>query len=171
MMQKLLHVLFDICLLRRGPDDMPRSTLVFSISVGLWLFALAATMLAIGNFDGRDAAVAMASAVVGLLAYMTLISATGFTNRALQTLSALVGCGALISFAMLAFLLLVTPLAGALVANLGAFLLLAWSVPVKGHIIARALDRHWYVGIVISLAIFLLQLAFTQMMTPGPVDT
>lgn len=158
---------------------MPHSTLVFSICVGLWLLALAATVLSIGNFGGRDAAVAVASAVVGLVAYMTLISVSGFTNRALQTLSALIGCGALISFAMLAFLLLVTPLAGALftqevgrlLANLGAFLLLAWSVPVKGHIVARALDRHWYIGIVIALAIFLLQLAFTQMMTPAPVDT
>ncbi len=165
-MQKLLYLLFDICLLRRGPEDVPHSTLVFAFCVGLWLFALAATMLAIENFGSRDAGVAVVSAVVGLLAYLTLISLTGFGNRALQTLSALIGCGALISFAMLAFLLLMTPLAGALVANLGAFLLLAWSVPVKGHIIARALDRHWYVGIVISLSIFLLQLAFTQMMTP-----
>lgn len=170
-MHTVLNVLLDICLLRRGPEDMPYSGLVFTICVGLWLLALGATMLALGNFDSRDAAVAAASAVVGLLAYMTLISLTGFGNRALQTLSALIGCGALISFAMLALLLLLTPLAGALVANLGAFLLLAWSVPVKGHIIARALERHWYIGIVIALSIFLLQLAFTQMMTPGPVDT
>lgn len=165
-MQKLVLVLLDICLLRRGPADIPYSKLLFAICVGLWFFALVVTMLSIENFDGRDAGVAVASAVVGLLAYLTLISLTGFGNRALQTLSALIGCGALISLAMLAFLLLVTPLAGALVANFGAFLLLAWSVPVKGHIIARALDRHWYIGIVIALSIFLLQLTFTQLMTP-----
>jgi hypothetical protein len=165
-MQKLLLVLLDICLLRRGPEDIPYSKLLFSMCVGLWLLALLATMLSIENFDGHDAGVAIASALVGLLAYVTLISLTGFGNRTLQTLSALVGCGALISVAMLAFLLLVTPLAGALAANFGAFLLLAWSVPVKGHIIARALDRHWYIGIVIALSIFLLQLTFTQMMTP-----
>lgn len=170
-MLRLLHILLDICLLRRGPDDVPHSALVFSIAAGLWLFALTATMLVIENFGARDAGIAVASAVIGLLAYVGLISLTGFANRALQTLSALIGCGALISLAMLAFLLLVTPLAGALVANLGAFLLLAWSVPVKGHIIARALDRHWYVGIVIALSIFLLQLTFTQMMTPAPVNT
>lgn len=165
-MQKLFIILFDIVLLRRGPEDVPHSPLVLAICVGFWLVALAATMLAIGNFGADDAGVAIASAVIGILAYAGLLLITGFGNRLLQTLSALIGCGALISFAMLALLLLMTPLAGALVANLGAFLLLAWSVPVKGHIVARALDRHWYVGIVIALSIFLLQLVFTQMMTP-----
>ena len=26
-----------------------------------------------------------------------------------------------------------------------------WSVPVEGHIIARAIDRHWYLGIAIAV--------------------
>lgn len=170
-MPKLLNILLDITLLRRGPEDVPYAGVVFALCIGLWLVALGATMLAIESFDGRDAGVAVASATVGLTAYTALMTLTGFANRLLQTLSALIGCGALISLTMLACLLLLTPLAGALVANLAAFLLLAWSVPVKGHIIARALDRHWYIGIVISLSIFLLQLAFTQLMTPGPVNT
>ena len=166
-MQQLLKTLFEITLLRRGPDDLPGAWLVLYLCVGLWLLALFATAIMIPNFDGDDAWVSAGSAGVGVASYVALLVVLGFGARMLQTLSALIGCGALISFAMLAVLVLLTPFVGPNIANLGAFLLLVWSVPVKGHIIARAIDRHWYAGIAIALAIFLLQLAFTQAMTPG----
>ncbi len=166
-MQQLLQTLFEITLLRRGPEDLPHAWLVLYLCVGLWLLALFATAVMIPNFDGDDVWVSAGSAAVGVASYVALLVVFGFGARMLQTLSALIGCGALISFAMLAVLVLMTPFVGPNIANLGAFLLLVWSVPVKGHIIARAIDRHWYAGIAIALAIFLLQLAFTQAMTPG----
>lgn len=165
-MQALLQTLFDITLLRRGPEDVPHSWLMFYICAGLWLLALLATLMMVQNFGARDAWIATGSAIVAALCYVVVVAITGFQVRLLQTLSALIGCGALISFAMLVILVLMTPFVGQNIANLGAFLLLVWSVPVKGHIIARAIDRHWYAGIAIALAIFLLQLAFTQVMTP-----
>lgn len=166
-MQKLLQTLFDITLLRRGPEELPHAWLVLHLCIGLWLLALLATAVMIPNFDSDDVWISAGSAVVGVVSYVALLVVFGFSARILQTLSALIGCGALISFAMLAVLVLMTPFVGPNIANLGAFLLLVWSVPVKGHIIARAIDRHWYAGIAIALAIFLLQLAFTQAMTPG----
>lgn len=164
--QKLLQTLFDIALLRRGPEDIPHSWLMLNLCIGLWLSALLATTVMIANFDKIDAGIAVGSAAVGVFCYFVVLSIAGFGARLLQTLSALIGAGALISFAMLAILVLMTPFFGRNIANLGAFLLLVWSVPVKGHIIARAINQHWYAGIVIALAIFLLQLAFTESMTP-----
>ncbi len=167
-MQKLLHTLFDIAVLRKGPENLPHSWLVLYLCCGIWLLALIATTLMIRSFETVDAWVALGSAGVGIFCYGGVLAITGYRARFLQTVSALIGCGALISFAMLAVLVLLTPFLGRNIANLAAFLLLAWSVPVKGHIIARATDRHWYVGIVVALSIFLLQLAFTQAMTPRP---
>lgn len=161
-MQKLLQTLFDITLLRRGPEDLPHGWLVLYVCVGLWLLALFATTVMIPNFTVPDAWISAGSAGVGIGCYVAVLGITGFGARLLQTLSALIGCGALISFAMLALLVLMTPFVGQNFANIGAFLLLVWSVPVKGHIIARAINQHWYAGIAIALAIFLLQLAFTQ---------
>ncbi len=167
-MQKLLQVLFDIVLLRKGPEDLPHSWVVLYLCCAIWLLALAATTLMIRSFETIDAWVALGSAAVGIFCFGAVLVIAGYRARLLQTVSALIGCGALISLAMLAVLVLLTPFLGRNIANLTAFLLLAWSVPVKGHIIARATNRHWYVGIVVALSIFLLQLAFTQSMTPGP---
>lgn len=165
--QKLLKTLLDITLLRRGPDGIPHSWIVLDLCIGLWLLALFATTVMIDNFSMRDAGVAVGSAVVGILCYSVVLAIRGYAARTLQTVSALIGTGALISFAMLAVLVMVTPFVGRNIANLVAFLLLVWSVPVKGHIIARAINWHWYAGIAVALAIFMLQLTFTQTLTPG----
>ena len=151
-MQKLLQTLFDITLLRRGPEDIPHSWIVLYLCTGLWLTALFATMLMLQNFAANDAWVSLGSAVVGVFCYAVLLAIAGFNARLLQTVSALIGCGALISFGMLAVLVMMTPFLGRNIANLGAFLLLVWSVPVKGHIIARAINWHWYAGIVAARA-------------------
>jgi hypothetical protein len=45
-------------------------------------------------------------------------------------------------------------------------LLLAWSVRVKGHIIARTIDCEWYLGILIAISVFVLQYAFSTVVTP-----
>ncbi|MDX1517724.1 MAG: hypothetical protein R3288_12845 [Woeseiaceae bacterium] len=165
-MHHLLKLLFDIVLLKRGPDEVPYSWLVLNACVALWLAALFATTIMLGNFDMRDAVVAIGSAALGVGCYSVVLVATGFSARFVQTVSALVGTGALISFAMLAVLVLMTPFVGRNIANLAAFLLLVWSVPVKGHIIARAINWHWYAGIAVALAVFMLQLTFTETLTP-----
>ena len=47
------------------------------------------------------------------------------------------------------------------------YLLLFWSVHVKGHIIARTINREWYVGLVIAIAVFILQYAFSTAVSPA----
>lgn len=165
-LQHLLKLLFDIALLKRGPDEIPYSWLVLNVCVALWLASLLATTIMLGNFDTRDAVVAIGSAALGVGCYSLVLVMLGFSARFVQTVSALVGTGALISFAMLAVLVLMTPFVGRNIANLVAFLLLVWSVPVKGHIIARAINWHWYAGIAVALAVFMLQLTFTESLTP-----
>jgi len=41
-------------------------------------------------------------------------------------------------------------------------------VPVEGHIIARAIDRHWYVGIVIAVGVFIFQYVINLLLTSAP---
>jgi hypothetical protein len=66
---------------------------------------------------------------------------------------------------MVAAFVLLNPFLGASLASVLVWLILIWSVPVKGHIIARAIGRHWYVGIAISVTIFILQYMFYLSMT------
>ncbi len=165
-MLPLIRTLFDITLLRKGPEDIPRSWLLLYITVALWLFAILAAAALIENFDGRDVLIAVVSFLIGVFCYMAVLLVTGHSSRSLQAASAIIGCGALISLAQVAELVIFTPFLGAVLTDLVAWLLLFWSVPVKGHIIARAIDSHWYAGIVIAMAIFLLQFAFTSAVAP-----
>ena len=110
-------------------------------------------------------AIAVAVAVVGVVCYLGVLVLTDRLDRGLQTLSAIVGTGALISFALVAELVLLTPLIGAVAADFGAIIIVFWSVPVKGHIIARAIDQHWFAGIAIAMAVFILQVALSEALT------
>jgi hypothetical protein len=161
----LIRVLFDMTLLRNGPEDIPRSWLMLYMCVGLWVLGLVATTVLIQNFNTAEAWVGLASWVLGLICYVVILIFMGYSNRSLQTVAAIAGVGAIISFAMLAELVLLTPILGSNLANFGAVLILFWSVPVKGHIIARAIERHWYIGIVFATSIFALQFAFTSALT------
>jgi hypothetical protein len=49
-------------------------------------------------------------------------------------------------------------------------LILLWSVPVEGHIIARAIDRQWFVGLFMAVAVFILQLYLYSYLDPNPAS-
>jgi hypothetical protein len=86
----------------------------------------------------------------------------------LQTIAAILGCGALISFAFVAEYVLFLPFLGEVPTGLIANLILLWSVPVEGHIIARAIERHWYIGILIAIGVFVLQYVVYSVVSSTP---
>jgi multisubunit Na+/H+ antiporter MnhG subunit len=61
--------------------------------------------------------------------------------------------------------LLLTPILGNDIAVVLATLFIFWSVPVEGHIIARAIERDWYLGIAIAMLVFIAQYAFQSALT------
>ncbi len=83
----------------------------------------------------------------------------------MQTVSAIGGCGAVISLAFVAVYVIFLPLLGEIPAAVAASLLLLWSVPVEGHIIARAIGRHWYIGLLLAIAVFALQYVVQSVLT------
>lgn len=74
-------------------------------------------------------------------------------------------CGSILSVLMAAVFVLLGPFLGMPLVSLLALFILLWSVPVKGHIIARGIEQHWYVGIVIAMIVFIVQYAFQSTMT------
>lgn len=153
----LLRTLIDIVLLRKGPESIPRSTILFAMIVGIWLLSSLSVLALIEEYDQADFVIGIFTALVALVCYAVTVIVAGFSARVLQTLSAILGCGALISFAFVAEFVLFAPFLGQAITGLVAQLILLWSVPVEGHIIARAIDRHWYIGIVIAILVFVLQ--------------
>ncbi len=163
----LIRTLFDIVLLRKGPDAIPRSGLLLVMAVSLWLFSSLAGLALIGRFDESDFFLGLFSGMAGIVCYAAVVVLGGYSERLLQTITALLGCGALVFFAFVAEYVLFRPFVGERLTGLVANLILLWSVPVEGHIIARAIDRHWYIGISIAIAVFALQYILYNLVATG----
>ena len=166
-MWALFETLFDIIRLRKGPDAIPYSWILCLISLTLWLLAGFAIMVMTEGMDDQDYLVGTFTGVVGLACYAAIVILSGQTPRLLQTVTAVLGCGAVLSFMFVAGNVFLTPFLSANIANLIVTLILLWSIPVEGHIIARAIDRHWYVGIVTAMAVFMFQLFLYSLLNPS----
>ena len=162
----LLKTWFDIIRLRKGPDAVPRSPVVFAMAVALWLASGITLVLMFERFDMKDFNVGVLTSVMALVCYAAILNIFARTERLLQTLTAIIGCGALLTIAFAAGSVILTPLIGAGLTGNIVFLILLWSVPVEGHIISRAIDRHFLFGLVFALAVLFLQLYVDQVVNP-----
>lgn len=166
-MQALLETLFDIIRLRKGPDAIPYSPVVFAMTLGLWLVAGLIMMVMTPELGANDFVIGTFTGLAGLACYAAIVSLTGNRPRLLQTATAILGCGAILSLLFVAASLFLSPFLSGNVTSLVATLILLWSIPVEGHIIARAIDRHWYVGIVAAIAVFFFQLFVYALVDPA----
>jgi hypothetical protein len=164
--QALIKTLFDIVLIRKGPDAIPHSQVLLSAAILLWLFPLVVASVIVPTFEGAVVVVTIASWLLSLVCYALIVVLARFGHRLVQAMTAIAGCGALIFLGQVAGLIFLTPFLGAALAQIFIYLLLAWSVRVKGHIIARTIDCEWYLGILIAISVFVLQYAFSTVVTP-----
>ena len=118
------------------------------------------------ELDEKDFLIGTVTGVAGLLCYAAIVVIAGKRARLMQTVMALLGCGALLSLMFVAGDVLLTPFLGENIANFIVTLILLWTVPVEGHIISRTLDRHWYLGVAIAMAVFVFQLVLYSVMDP-----
>ncbi|MCH7853981.1 MAG: hypothetical protein IIB76_06555, partial [Proteobacteria bacterium] len=80
--------------------------------------------------------------------------------RALQTISAIVAGYDRITLLYVAEYVLFKSLFGVKFASIVGILIILWSVPVEGHIIAHAIQRHRFIGVGIAMVALILQLWF-----------
>ena len=161
-MQAFIKTLFEIVMIRKGPDAIPYSWLLLNTAAAMWFLPLLIAAVLVPGFGAAAAAVSTASWALSLVCFALVIG-----SRSLQSLTAIIGCGAIIFLAQVTSLVLLSLLLGAVFAQLAVYLLLFWSIYVKGHIISRAINRDWYVGLVIAIAVFILQYAFSTAVAPA----
>ena len=143
---------------------MPNSLVVMLLSFGMLLLATFSSAVLIKPAGGESVLLSFLTSLLGYVFYGSVLVVAGFLNRLGQTISSIMACGSILTVLMVFAYVMLSPFLGARIAALVATLILFWSVPVKGHIIARAIDRHWYLGIAISMAIFVLQYAIYSAM-------
>jgi hypothetical protein len=168
-----VQALINIALRKLGPEDLPDSNLLLGVSFAAYLLL----QLPLPGLDfGREGAPGLlfkATAVIaGILigSLWLLLQLTGFRSRYRQTLTALVGTSALLNFISFPIRLWdagirdtesQTGLPGMIL-----FVIVLWSLSIDGHILSRALSRPYIVGLLIAIAVFLVQLTTLLEMYP-----
>lgn len=152
-------------MLRKGPEQVPDSWLVFFLALVLMMISsyVAATLIDLG--EDYSHLLTLVTNLLGIGMYAAVLLATGFMRRFVPILSAVIACSAILSLLFVATYVILNPFLGGNLAVIVATLVIIWSVPVEGHIIARGIEQHWYVGIVIAMVVFTAQYAFQSNMT------
>ena len=152
-------------MLRKGPEQIPDSWILLFFALLLMQFAsfVAATLIDLG--ENYSHLLAFVTNLVGMSIYAVVLLVTGFIRRFVPIVTAVVGCGSILSLLFVAAYVMLNPFLGSDIAVVFATLIIIWSVPVEGHIIARGIEQHWYIGIVIAMMVFTLQYAFQSSMT------
>jgi len=138
------------------------------VAVGLFAIAMFVTAAIVDSSDRDGTFESVTVSVAGYGLYYIVLLATGFPHRFRPTVSCIMACGSILTVLMVVTFLALDPLVGPAPAAIVAWLVLLWSVPVKGHIIARAIERHWYTGIAIALTIFIMQRFAYEAVTAAP---
>ncbi len=166
-MLALFETLFDIIRLRKGPDAIPHSTLLFVIITAMWVIAGAVMTLMTAELDQKDFIIGTLTGIAGLLVYAAIVVLSGKRARLMQAIMAFLGCGAMLSLLFVAGNVFLTPLLSKNISSLIMTLVLLWTVPVEGHIISRTIERHWYIGVGIAVAVFAFQMMLYSAMDPA----
>ncbi len=153
----LLKTFLDVIALRKGPDSIPGSWLVFMVALFLMAVSSYVAVALIDNEEPRNHALTFFAYALGLLFYAAVIYVSGKAGRVLQAITTIIACGSIITVFFVGAFAVLSPVVGQKFAALVATLIIFWSVPVEGHIMARTLDQSWFVGIVIAIAAFVLQ--------------
>jgi hypothetical protein len=139
--------------------------MVLLFTVGLMILASLSAMVLIDPEGQQDHVGIFVSSLLAICFYAAVLLVSGHSRRSLPTLSAIIGCSSLLTLVFVTEYVLFTPFLGVRIAGIIATLIVFWSVPVEGHIIARAIGQHWFVGIAIAIAAFILQLGFQTAFT------
>ena len=169
IMLALTQAFLLIALRRLGPEHLPSSTFLLAVCavayVGMQMLLSAPFFGGLGPGLLRSVAVdfALLTSAVG-----ALLRLTGRWDRFRQTLTALLGTGALLSVFIWPFTLLGADEGPAApVATVGVIGVLLWSVAVNGHILSRALDAPFVMGLVLAVGYFLLNYVVIMQLAPA----
>lgn len=175
-MVALLRQLLEVCLLRRGPQDLPH----WPAAVVALVVALLAVQLAFASHQGLPAEALSARVLVTLI---TLLGVTGgllawrkLENRGTQTLLALAGTGLIFTLAMMPMALALQPHLGnkepppqVMVYALAALALFVWKLRVEAAIWRQSLDIAILPAYALTLGLVLAEAVLLFLFSPVPV--
>ncbi len=139
-MLEIINSLFDICLFRKGPQDLPSSLWLLRVLIGVDVI-VSFLMVSIRTdwLTSLLQAIVSALLIVGFSGFMLYVARK--RGRFYQTTGALLGIDAMISFFALPGMASMMIGRVALLAFITTIALMIWHWAVTGHIIRNALGQ------------------------------
>ena len=158
-MYELLKLFFEICLFKKGPEDVPSSTLLLRLLIPVY-FCVSYLVLSLSNDQINTALQVLVEVILILGMSWVILFLSKKSERYQQTASALIGTDTIISFfALPAMATLIGQ--GSSFAFIFVVLLMIWHWVVSGHIFSHALEQPKFFGLGIA---FLYMLTSYQVM-------
>ncbi len=166
----LFNYFFELCLLRVKPQDLPASGALLGLVI---LANITVGVLAFSGLYGGVARALMAGVVESLFfltALGLLLYCKGLLSRFTQSATALLGSSTLLAIILIPLYSMgggaADHTAMAVVADLGALLLLIWSLTIMGHILRHTLEIPFGHGVLLGMIYFLLSSLFVGSLFP-----
>ncbi|MGR9053187.1 MAG: hypothetical protein ACU84J_11105 [Gammaproteobacteria bacterium] len=165
-MYEFVKLLFDICLFRKGPQDLPVSVILLRLTMAIYAAVSALILL----LDRSVFEVLLQVAVEILLVVVFakgVLALAGKSERYVQTACALFGTDALIGFfAVPVFASLAIERMTLLAVPLYMVLVL-WNWTVTGHILKHALSESYFFALGIALLYIVGTVWLMSLLFPG----
>ena len=151
-MLALLIMFVDLCRMRTRPQDLPHSQFLMLICIGCYFLLGLATAVLEKGFGLAILAAGADTVLLVSLAYFGL-HMRGYSARAIQTITALTGTGALFELVGWPMVIFLQQLEEGQSSSLSLvlFALVIWNIMVIGNILRYALDVPMWVGVSIAL--------------------
>ncbi|MCK5830596.1 MAG: hypothetical protein KAH20_09860 [Methylococcales bacterium] len=166
-MYQLLRFFFDICLLKKGPQDFPASDWVFRLLILVCAFVDFLILILSSNVFYAVLQSFIEITLILVLAWIILYIANK-RSRFQQTAGALLATDALISFMAFPAMALLLNDGGGLVFFV-ILLLMAWHWIVSGHIFSHALEKPFTFGLGVAFLYILVSMQVMGLLFPGAI--
>lgn len=174
LLSALFHAFLDICLLRRGPQDIPASPILLLFT--LILYTIGSVIVARSSLDLAPAVQsALAETVLMCVLTYIFLRVFGLGTRWIQTATAIAGTNfvlAIIALPLLAWLVYArTQNLDATIPALMFLALVIWHIAILGHIFRHALSQGFASGILVALGYYWLVLLAINRLVPIEAST
>ena len=169
----LFMAFFDICRLRKGPQDIPASKNLLTLC--LIVYGLLSVLLVMLSESIERAILSGLLEVVLIMAFiMALLQIRSKIGRWVQTVTAISGSGIVLSLIALPIYILLSVSAGTEansnpVYGLGLLILAGlacWNVVIMAHVLRHALDVTMLTGVILAIVYIWIIFSFTAAIMP-----
>lgn len=170
-MLPLLRAFLQIIMRHEGPEELPDSRLLLTITLMAYVLAQVPPALQVYGFSATAALAILIDVLMLISAVWAILRFAGHPGRYRRTLTALLGVTALLTVPLAPLNYWLGAFTGAGRAPAGPsiaiLLLITWTLTVQAHIFSRALSRQFVIGLLVAVSYFIINYGVIWQLAPA----